>query len=93
MSKMKSLLLLYGAAVATGSANMFGEGPQEYKESKEKREKRFRDAEVEGYKRKGLQEFRCRGGSVWALNQKSADKKAKKLGIDKGFTDENTTRE
>lgn len=38
-------------------------------------------AEIERYKSQGLTEFYYGENSLWALNQKSADKKAKKRGL------------
>lgn len=49
-------------------------------ETKEEKERRLRDAELERKEKNGLKEFDYPEGSVWALNKKNADRKAKKLG-------------
>ena len=51
---------------------------QEPKESEEERKRRLAKAEIERYKAQGLTEFFYGENSLWALNQKSADKKARK---------------
>lgn len=51
---------------------------QEPKESEEERKRRLSKAEIERYKAQGLTEFFYGENSLWALNQKSADKKARK---------------
>lgn len=51
---------------------------QEPKESEEERKLRLAKAEIERYKAQGLTEFFYGENSLWALNQKSADKKARK---------------
>ncbi len=50
----------------------------EPKETEEEKKKRLSKAEVEQNKAKGLKEFFYGENSLWALNQKSADKKARK---------------
>lgn len=55
-------------------------GMREYREPKEteqERKKRLAKAEIERYKAQGLTEFFYGENSLWALNQKSADRKAK----------------
>lgn len=49
----------------------------EQKETEEERKKRLKKAEIERYKSQGLTEFFYGKNSLWALNQKSADKKAR----------------
>lgn len=49
----------------------------EPKESEEERKRRLAKAEVERYKAQGLTEFFYGENSLWALNQKSADRKAR----------------
>ena len=77
MSKLKSIMMftaLAGMAMA--------ENPQRYIEQPEtpdERKRRLQLAEIKSNQAKGLKQFY--NGQVWALNQKSADKKAKKLGI------------
>ena len=56
-------------------------GMREYrepKESEEERKHRLAKFEIERYKAQGLTEFFYGENSLWALNQKSADKKARK---------------
>lgn len=48
------------------------------KENEEERKRRLARAEIERYKAQGLTEFFYGENSLWALNQKSADRKAKK---------------
>jgi hypothetical protein len=48
------------------------------KESRLKQQK-----EIERNIKNGLKEFTYPGGTVWALNQRNADKKALKLGLNK----------
>lgn len=55
-------------------------GMREYrepKESEEERKLRLAKAERERYKAQGLKEFFYGENSLWALNQKSADRKAR----------------
>ena len=52
----------------------------EPKETKEEQERRLAIAERERNIRNGLTEYHYANGSLWALNQTSADKKAKKKG-------------
>lgn len=49
------------------------------KESEDKNRRKAKKAEVERNKANGLKEFFYGENSLWALNQKTADKKAKKL--------------
>lgn len=77
MSKLKSIMLLTALA---GMA--IAQNPQGYIEQPEtidERKRRLQLAEIKSNQAKGLKQFY--NGQVWALNQKSADKKAKKLGI------------
>lgn len=77
---MKSMGLLLAAMAMSNGING---GPEMYiepKETEEERKKRLTKAEIEINKANGLKEFFYRHNSVWALNQKSADKKAKKKG-------------
>lgn len=50
--------------------------------SKIKRESKTRSvlSEEEKMRKKGMKEFKYWDGTIWALNQKSADRKAKKKG-------------
>jgi len=49
-------------------------------ETDTERSKRLAIAEIERNKANGLKEFKYGYGKVYAINQKNADKKAKKLG-------------
>jgi len=49
-------------------------------ETPEEREKRLKAAEIRINKANRLTEFKYMEGSLWALNEKSANKKAKKRG-------------
>ena len=49
----------------------------EPKETDEERKRRIAKAEIERVKANGLKEFFYGENSVWALNQKNADKKAR----------------
>lgn len=81
MSKMKSMLGLYaltlGAMAYDPSTNKTYREPIEPKESEEERKRRLAKAEIERYKAQGLTEFFYGENSLWALNKKSADRKAR----------------
>ncbi len=47
-------------------------------ETDEQREQRIKKEKIEIYKSQGLTEFFYGNNSLWALNKKNADKKAKK---------------
>jgi hypothetical protein len=83
MGMKKTLGLL--TAMAMMGSNAYGLGnnePQETEEEKKKRlERKQKKAEIERNKANGLIEFFYGENSVWALNQKTADKKAKKKGF------------
>lgn len=67
------------AAFAMSGTDGMGEY-REPKETDEERKARLAKAERERYKAQGLKEFFYGENSLWALNQKSADKKARKRG-------------
>lgn len=52
--------------------------PQMRNKLQEERDEERKQAETERYKAQGLTEYYYGENSLWALNQKSADKKAKK---------------
>jgi hypothetical protein len=52
----------------------------EPKETDEEKKQRLAKAEIERNKANGLKEFFYPQGSFWALNEKNANRKAKKLG-------------
>lgn len=82
---MKSQLAMYSmfAAIAgTGGMKSMDEQIDSYVGSvvkEEERKKRMAAAKIEINKKNGLKEFIYGENSIWAINQKNADKKAKKL--------------
>lgn len=84
--KAKGMMLAAMASMmAVGFNNPRGrdwEGAIEL-ETKEEKERRLKAAELERNKMNGLKEFVYAEGSIWALNQKNADRKATKLGYSK----------
>jgi hypothetical protein len=83
MSNFKSTLGMLSVLAAMASMDSPGVSRNylhESKESKSERERRLAKSEIERNKRNGLAEFFYGENSLWALNQKSADKKATKLG-------------
>ncbi len=74
---MFGMAMMMGAMLA-GSHNNFRDNNYE---SEEDKKKRLADAKIKQNIAKGLKEFDYINGSVWALNQKSADKKAKKRNL------------
>ena len=80
MSKLNSILAAYALAAMTMSDDL-GSNDQEKrikpKETEEERKVRLVEAEIKRYKAQGLTEFFYGENSLWALNQKSADKKAR----------------
>lgn len=82
MSNMKNALSLYTLAAMT-AMNDFTDpyrGYDDYKivESESEKKARLEKSKIESNKSKGLKEFIYGGNSVWAINKKNADKKAKK---------------
>lgn len=78
---MKSKLgayAMFAAMAITGNNAMYDE-PIKRKETEEERKKRLSEAEIKTKKANGLKEFFYGENSLFALNQKSADKKARKL--------------
>jgi hypothetical protein len=71
MSMFASLAMM-GTEMPNGQKN-YGE-----KETDEEKKQRLAKAEIERNKANGLKEFFYGENSLWALNQKSADKKARK---------------
>lgn len=71
------------AAMSAMSVSNHGSSPairEEYlpKETEEKKKKRLKAIDKKLNENKGLKEFFYGENSLWALNQKNADKKAKK---------------
>lgn len=80
MSKMKSMLGMYALAAIAMSGDFGGKNPRGYielKETDKEKKQRLAKAEIERNKANGLKEFFYGENSVWALNQKNADKKAR----------------
>lgn len=79
MSKMKSMLGMAAMMTALAYGGNSGTTPAfiEPKETEEERKARFAKAKRERYKAQGLTEFFYGENSLWALNQKSADRKAR----------------
>ena len=66
------------AMMSTETSNEMREYLEQPKESEEERKRRLAKSEIERYKAQGLTELFYGENSLWALNQKSADKKARK---------------
>lgn len=83
MGKKQILGLIAMAAAMLGNNPLHNSSRSEFVESetKEQREKRMQKAQIQRNKKRGLKEFFYGNKSLWALNQKSADKKAKKLNL------------
>ena len=80
MSKMKSMLGMYALAAMAMSGGFGGNNRGRYiepKETDEEKKQRLAKAEIERNKANGLKEFFYGENSVWAINQKNADKKAR----------------
>lgn len=77
---MKSMIGMAAMMTALAYGGTSGTPPdfREPKETEEERKSRLAKAERERYKAQGLTEFFYGENSLWALNQKSADKKARK---------------
>lgn len=81
MSKIKALLALNMMAMSLATTknrrpNYMYEPP----ESEMERKNRLDKAEINRYLKQGLKKFDYEKGSVYAINKKVADKKAKKKG-------------
>ena len=77
---MKSMLGMYALAAMAMSRDLGGSNRERYiepKETEEERKARLAKAEIERYKAQGLTEFFYGENSVWAINQKNADRKAR----------------
>ena len=80
MSKMKSMLGMYALAAMAMSGDLSGNNSRGYiqpKETDKEKKQRLAKSEIERNKANGLKEFFYGENSVWALNQKNADKKAR----------------
>lgn len=81
MKKSKAMMLLGMAAAFSGEYPDIDESIETVRKRKPLTEKEKQEIEDKINSHKGLSKFNYEGGYVWALNQKSADKKAKKKGI------------
>lgn len=78
MKNKLGMISMFTALARMGTENTHGMREyKEPKESEEERKRRLAKAEIERYKAQGLTEFFYGENSLWALNQKSADKKAR----------------
>ncbi len=79
MSGMKKMLGIAAMMTALTYGKNSGITPdfRKPKETDEERQARLAKAERERYKAQGLKEFFYGENSLWALNQKSADRKAR----------------
>lgn len=80
MSKTGSILGMYALAAMAMSGDLSGNNRERYiepKETDEEKKQRLAKAEIERNKANGLKEFFYGENSLWALNQKNADKKAR----------------
>lgn len=82
MKNKLGLLAMMGAMMPMDRSTAYGlsNNEQPIEETEEQKQKRLAQAEIKQYKANGLTEFFYGENSVWALNQKTADKKAKKKG-------------
>lgn len=81
MSKMKSMLGMYTLAAMAMSGDLGGNNRERHiepKETDEEKNQRLAKAEIERNKSNGLKEFFYGENSLYALNQKNADKKARR---------------
>ena len=80
---MKSQLGMFAAIAALAATNPgMGMGMHEepvYVETEEDKKKRLAQAKIDINRANGLTEFFYGENSVWALNKRTADKKARKL--------------
>ncbi len=77
---MKSILGMYALAAMAMSDDLGGNNRERYiepKETDEEKKQRLAKAEIEMNKANGLKEFFYGENSVWAINQKNADRKAR----------------
>ena len=78
MKSKLGMMSMFAALAMMGTETPHGH--REYtepKETDEERKRRIAKAEIERNKANGLKEFFYGENSVWAINQKNADKKAR----------------
>lgn len=79
MKSKLGMISMFAALAMMGTENTYGMREyQEPKESEKERKRRLAKSKIERYKSQGLTEFFYGEHSLWALNRKSADKKARK---------------
>ena len=88
MSKRSSLGIMSAMAMMMSAGYMAGierpsrrEAPEKSEKSVREEKKRREEKEVENAIKNGLKAFVYGNTTIYALNQKTADKKAKKLGL------------
>lgn len=77
---MKSMLAMYTLAAMAMGGDLGSNNREIYikpKESEEEKNKRLAKAKIDQNKARGLKEFFYGENSVWAINQKNADRKAR----------------
>ena len=77
---MKSMLGMLALGAMAMSGDLGGNNPRGYiqpKETDEEKKQRLAKSKIERNKANGLKEFFYGENSVWSLNQKNADKKAR----------------
>ncbi len=67
---------LFAMAAIMNGQNPFADPFALPKETAEQKARRLADAERKRKLAQGLQEYHYAGGTIWALNQKNADRKA-----------------
>lgn len=72
--------MLFGAMLAMAGDNGKGVYTEYSSETREEREKRLAEAQERINEAKGMTKFHYGENSLWALNQKSADRKAQTRG-------------
>ena len=76
-SKLRTISMFAAMAIIGSEVPHAMREHQEPKETEEERKQRLAKAEIERNKANGLKEFFYNKKSVWAINQKNADKKAR----------------
>lgn len=81
MSKISSVFGMYAlAAMAMSASSPSNSERRSSTESENERNQRLSDAEIQRNLRNGLKEFHYAENSLWARDQKNADRKATKKG-------------
>ena len=81
MNKASKLAMMYGLAATMSSENDIYSSQHNFSDEDYKRMKKVKQPkQVKKIIPKGLTEFFYGANSIWALNQKNADRKARKKG-------------